>query len=191
MIGDNAYINTFWLLTPFNKAEKGSDIHRYGYEVTYYRNYLHISYCCFRDAYCYYVSQLRIRIEMAFGLLTMRWQIFKKPLVGKLKNHRHTITAAMKLHNFCINERLAMNPSSIALSEIEPFPMNALRTSTGDNLPSTCSSGRQRLHTWNHPDYSLEEIADVVHENSDSVLREQIVQYLRSNDYRRLNNNIY
>ncbi|KAE9161337.1 hypothetical protein PF002_g32397, partial [Phytophthora fragariae] len=33
-----------------------------------------------RDNYNFHVSQLRIRIEMAFGLLVNKWRIFKQPL---------------------------------------------------------------------------------------------------------------
>ena len=46
VIGDNAYANTDRFLTPYNKVEREGRV--------------------YRDAFCYYLSQLRIRVEMAF-----------------------------------------------------------------------------------------------------------------------------
>jgi DDE superfamily endonuclease len=58
------------------------------------------------DAFNFYASQLRIRIEMAFGLMTKKWGILSRPISIKLKNVKFLITAIAQLHNFCINERL-------------------------------------------------------------------------------------
>lgn len=61
------------------------------------------------DAYNFYASQLRIRIEMAFGMMAKKWGILNRPLGIKLKNVKHLIVAIGKLHNFCINERICDN----------------------------------------------------------------------------------
>ncbi len=168
MIGDNAYINTSSLLTPYNKAEKGEDVHR--------------------DAYNFYVSQLRIRIEMAFGLLTMKWQIFKKPLVIDFENHFRLIQVCMKLHNYCINERLARDATNeLAQDEVIPLNFADVAADEGREIPIAATTGRPRYHTWNHPDYSAGEIPDVRHLNTQNELRERITQYIRVNDYRRMN----
>lgn len=58
------------------------------------------------DAFNFYASQLRIRIEMAFGLMTKKWGILSRPISIKLRNVKYLITAIAQLHNFCINERL-------------------------------------------------------------------------------------
>jgi hypothetical protein len=55
----------------------------------------------------FFASQLRIRIEMAFGLMVKKWGILLRPLHIKLSNIKHLVMAIGKLHNFCINERLA------------------------------------------------------------------------------------
>jgi DDE superfamily endonuclease len=52
------------------------------------------------------VSQLRTRIEMAFGLLTTKWRILKSPLNIKVRNIAKIFIAITRLHNYCINERL-------------------------------------------------------------------------------------
>ena len=52
--GDNACICGEHLLTPFSGAEKNE---------------------LWKDAYNFYVSQLSLRIEMAFGMMSNRWRI--------------------------------------------------------------------------------------------------------------------
>jgi DDE superfamily endonuclease len=58
------------------------------------------------DNFNFFASQLRIRIEMAFGLMVKKWAILSRPLSIKLKNIKRLILCIAKLHNFCINERL-------------------------------------------------------------------------------------
>ena len=84
-VGDNAYLNNTCLLTPYTRNQVQDS-----------------SY----DAYNFYVSQLRIRIEMAFGLLVNKFQIFKRPLHVHLKNVPRVVLCCLLLHNFCIDERL-------------------------------------------------------------------------------------
>jgi DDE superfamily endonuclease len=57
--------------------------------------------------YNFHVSQLRIRIEMAFALLCGKWAILRKPLQVKLKNTGKIFMCCAILHNFVINERLS------------------------------------------------------------------------------------
>lgn len=85
IIGDNAYVCTENLLTPFSGKDKQ--------DAT-------------KDAYNFYVSQLRIRIEMAFGRMTGKWRVLKKPLQVRLRNVSKVILCIARLHNFCINEKL-------------------------------------------------------------------------------------
>ncbi len=58
--GDNAYILTRKLLTPYTTAEIGGD--------------------ALKRTYNYFLSQLRIRIEMAFGRLTTKWRRLRSTL---------------------------------------------------------------------------------------------------------------
>ena len=50
LFGDNAYLNTPYMATPYSAVSSGT-----------------------KDAYNFYHSQLRIRIECTFGMLTQRW----------------------------------------------------------------------------------------------------------------------
>ncbi len=58
------------------------------------------------DNFNFFASQLRIRIEMAFGLMVKKWGILQRPITIHMKNIKHLILAIARLHNFCINERL-------------------------------------------------------------------------------------
>ncbi|CAM9456867.1 unnamed protein product [Phaeothamnion confervicola] len=58
-----------------------------------------------RDAFNFYQSQVRIRIEQAFGLLVGRWGVLWKPMGCSLPTVIGAVGAVVRLHNFCINSR--------------------------------------------------------------------------------------
>ena len=60
------------------------------------------------DNFNFFASQLRIRIEMAFGLMVKKWGILSGPLEIKICHIKRLIVAIGRLHNFCINERLLL-----------------------------------------------------------------------------------
>ena len=92
IVGDNAYTPTEHLPVPFSGSEKDDPT---------------------KDTFTFHLSQLRIRIEMAFGRLVSKWRIFKSPLCVALKNATRIIYCCTRLHNFCINE-------GDAVPEIQP-----------------------------------------------------------------------
>jgi DDE superfamily endonuclease len=58
------------------------------------------------DNWNFYASQLRIRVEMAFGQMNNKFGILQRPLQVKLKNVKWMAQAIARLHNFVINERM-------------------------------------------------------------------------------------
>jgi hypothetical protein len=54
----------------------------------------------------YYISQLRITIERAFGILVQRWGIFWSALKFKISFVLQLIEACCRLHNFCLARNL-------------------------------------------------------------------------------------
>ncbi|TMW63873.1 hypothetical protein Poli38472_014783 [Pythium oligandrum] len=87
VVGDNPYTQSRVVMTPNNQSQlKGKKE---------------------RDIYNFYVSQLRIRVEMAFGILVNKWCILKNPLAIDLNDWPSVIVSCIRLHNFCINERLS------------------------------------------------------------------------------------
>ena len=79
-VGDNAYIKSVEMATPIKNASPGLE-----------------------DDYNFYLSQLRIIIECAFGILVQRWGILRRPLLCGIEKIPALVTALCKLHNFCID----------------------------------------------------------------------------------------
>jgi hypothetical protein len=81
--GDNAYINSQYMVTPYPNTSGGS-----------------------KDNYNYFHSQLRIRIECAFGMFVQRWGIPRTAMPANITVPKtiSMVLALAKLHNFCIDE---------------------------------------------------------------------------------------
>ena len=75
IFGDNASLNMPNMATPYAAATGGT-----------------------KDAYNFYHSQLRIRIECAFGMLTHRWAILRRAIPVNIR-----VEKTIALHNYCIN----------------------------------------------------------------------------------------
>lgn len=58
------------------------------------------------DNFNFYASQLRIRIEMAFGLMQGKWGILLRPLGSNLVNVKELVQCIARLHNWVITERI-------------------------------------------------------------------------------------
>ncbi|MFO0446206.1 MAG: transposase family protein [bacterium] len=86
--GDNAYVCSEHLLTPFCGNNRSIPEN---------------------DAYNFYLSQLRIRVEMAFGLLKTKWRILRSPLEVPLADSGNVLLACCMLHYYCINQRLQVD----------------------------------------------------------------------------------
>ena len=81
IIGDNAYPLSRRVLIPFSGSEYYDEANR---------------------TYNYYLSQMRIRIEMTFGRLTTKWRILRKTLNFANAKNAKIVRVCTKLHNFCI-----------------------------------------------------------------------------------------
>ena len=95
ILGDAAYTLTNKVLTPFTGSQRNVPEH---------------------DSFNFHLSQLRIRIEMAFGRLVGKWRILRAPLQqGSLKRNIQIIMACARLHNYVINQDvdLAIDPFSL------------------------------------------------------------------------------
>ncbi len=94
--GDNAYVNTEHMIVPI----PGSNLDPY------------------QDAFNFYLSQLRIRIEMTFGIWVARWGVLWRPLRVKLRHVPSLILCLCRLHNYCIDES-ERNPPLDAPAKID------------------------------------------------------------------------
>ena len=84
-LGDAAYTLTEHFLVPFTGSQRDN---------------------VDNDADNFYLSQLQIRIEMAFGRLVRKWGILKKNMAFRLAKTSHILQACVRLHNFLINQQL-------------------------------------------------------------------------------------
>ena len=82
LYGDNAYVNTPYMVVPFKSVGSGP-----------------------KDAFNFYHSSLRINIECAFGMLVHRWGMLRKPIAQNIaiKHATSLVMCLCKLHNFCID----------------------------------------------------------------------------------------
>jgi hypothetical protein len=79
---DAAYIVTEHVLIPFTGSQRQDRV---------------------KDTFNFFLSQLRIRIENAFGLLTTKWRILRKPLECSLKVNVNILEICALLHNYVID----------------------------------------------------------------------------------------
>jgi hypothetical protein len=93
LFGDNAYLNTSYMATPFTNV--AGDPNRAA-----------------EDAYNFYHSQLRIRVECCFGMLVQRWGLLRMAMPRNLTVTKVValVIALAKLHNFCIGESDVVPP---------------------------------------------------------------------------------
>ena len=105
IVGDAAYTLTDKCLTPFTGSQQADPT---------------------KDAYNFFLSQVRIRIEMAFGLLTTKWQLLKQPLGVSLNVAAEVLECISWLHNFCIDMRSPDLTSEQEIEEIIPVKASPL-----------------------------------------------------------------
>jgi len=96
LFGDLAYVNCRYMATPFKGVKSGT-----------------------KDDYNFFHSQLRINIECAFGQLVNRWGILRKALPATMSIGKVSclVMCLCKLHNFCVDERLARVDGADAIEE--------------------------------------------------------------------------
>ncbi|GFH51927.1 hypothetical protein CTEN210_08403 [Chaetoceros tenuissimus] len=82
VVGDAAYDLSDRLLIPFTGSQRANND---------------------KDAFNFFLSQLRIRIEMAFARLVRKWWILTSTLQNSLETNSKILMACARLHNFVID----------------------------------------------------------------------------------------
>ena len=106
IVGDNAYVLSNELLIPFSGTMNET-----------------------QRTYNFFLSQLRIRIELAFGRLVTKWRIFHRDLEFGMERNSKICLIAAKLHNFVINETL--QEEGLREESVTPHP-HAVRVGRDD-----------------------------------------------------------
>jgi hypothetical protein len=88
LFGDNAYLNSKFMVTPYPNVSSGS-----------------------KDDFNFFHSQLRIRVECDFGMLVGRWGLLRAAIPQNISLTRTIalVHALVKLHNFCIDTQDKMH----------------------------------------------------------------------------------
>ncbi|CAB1110331.1 unnamed protein product [Ectocarpus sp. CCAP 1310/34] len=115
MLGDAAYPLSDHLLTPYPGRGLPLD----------------------KDAFNFYLSQLRVRIEQAFGILVGQWGILWKPLRVQFAGRCDFITALFRLHNYLRDEKVTPIHRSEEDAEVVQVRPHLLGDKT---LPGTFST---------------------------------------------------
>ncbi len=156
IVGDNAYVCSEHLLTQFSGNEK--------FEAR-------------KDAFNFYISQLRIRVEMAFGMMSNKFQILKRPVTIGVQSIGKFLMTIGKLHNYCINERLARNADALA-----PVPRSRAtynRTSTSDDDSTNSTDEGSNDYNYLPSDITIVDI------EGSSMMRDLLVEKIASAGLRR------
>ena len=147
ILADPAYLLTNKVLVPFTGSQRDNPEN---------------------DSFNFHLSQLRIRIEMAFGRLVGKWRILRSPLQqGSLRKNIEIIMVCATLHNYVINMDIDLS-----------IDINNLTNDFHDIQPLQRNNG-----VINHLGYvpTMEPFVDV---RGTSEIRSVIVEYIK-------NNNIY
>ena len=131
IFGDNAYINSHYLATPFPNVNSSE------HET--------------KDAYNYFHSNVRIKVECAFGLLTQRWGILRKPMPRKYTVAKTvaTISCLCRLHNFLINKRIQDQRQD--------------NTDNNNNIVLPSITPEDNIHMYMEGAVPMEEVQDTTH----------------------------
>ena len=84
-----------------------------------------------QDSFNYYLSQLRIRVEMAFGRLVNKFRILHGKVEGSLDRVTAVLTACARLHNYIIQEDGPFGTQSMSVEE----EMDSLEISANPAAP--------------------------------------------------------
>uniref|UniRef100_A0A7S1XZM0 DDE Tnp4 domain-containing protein n=2 Tax=Grammatophora oceanica TaxID=210454 RepID=A0A7S1XZM0_9STRA len=122
IIGDNAYPPREYLLPVFGGNERRARGH---------------------DDTNFFMSQCRIRSEMAFGMMTNKFGIFQRPLKKIAKHNLNKLLEAIcRLHNFCIDERI-YDVNGVPPHQ-QPFDEDNPRSTPGERVTVAEISGQSR-----------------------------------------------
>ena len=120
VVGDSAYTLSLTVMTPFTK-----------------RDLQNPHTVAERDNYNFFLSQLRIRIEMAIGILVNKWRVFKTPIHFDISKCHKIITSTIRLHNYVINRKIIekkghFNPEHEEMEVLQTYNGGTNQPDSGD-----------------------------------------------------------
>jgi hypothetical protein len=163
LFGDNAYVNTYYMCTPFKAVSSGTkdDYNFYQSQVCLQLplSLVFVFNVPITNDAC--TLQVRINIECAFGKLVHRWGILRRAIPSSIGIRKTTalVTALCKLHNYCIDRRLAGISCSDDVVVPSPLAEDSAEIAIRGGIPMeqqaeglNHSSPEQLLHGGEHFD---------------------------------------
>ena len=98
---------------------------------------------CKKVIFNYYLSQIRVKIEQAFGFMTNKWLILDSPIKTTVAHAYHLIMCIAQLHNYVINEGEVVTPESSEVQGTTCFRADP-------NIRDECDSQKERCSKRNH-----------------------------------------
>ena len=120
LFGDNAYVNTPFMATPYKGASEG-----------------------IKDAYNCHHSSLRINIECAFGMLVHRWGVLRRaiPVNISVQKTASLVRALCMLHNFCIDNKESVASSATAADAFHGISEGGFAQASPSSRPEQLMDG--------------------------------------------------
>jgi DDE superfamily endonuclease len=165
VVADAAYILSEQTVTPYTGAD------RHGVN----------------DIVNFYISQVRIRIEMAFGRLTTKWRILRSPFEIDLCRVGQVMEVCARLHNFIITRQ---DPDGIlhSVNRIDPVNHPLVRSDLG-YLPSDKEVGDEDDEEVEE-EKEEEELSPLISIPGTSMLRTGIRNFIATNELARPAHNL-
>jgi len=180
LFGDNAYLNTKYMATPYTNVSGNEE------QAT-------------KDDYNFFHSQCRIRVECCFGMLVQRWGILRTALHHSISIPRIVglINCLARLHYFCISEtaRLGMNSELNLRQRLSIDTQYMIESSTGHVGLEMTEFGAVPVELLN----AVEPFADVpsslirrhrIQNAEETMPRAKLHNMIADNHYRRPRKNI-
>lgn len=172
LYGDNAYVNSSYMMVPFKGAQNGA-----------------------KDAFNFYHSSLRINIECAFGMMVHRWGILRKAIPMNITVQKTTslVFCLCKLHNFCLMEKEKLSrPSSKDVMNIRMeggFSLSRFDNDDTWSFNSNCDRVNQLLDGGEHfNDVHRQSRQVIIDDNNDGEVQlpnESILKYIEEKGFQR------
>ncbi len=117
LFGDNAYLNTNYMVTSFPNVSSGS-----------------------KDDYNFYHSQLCIRVECTFGQLVSKWGILRSAILCNITVLKTValVSCLARLHTFCIDEDIGLKARNCD-EEALPMDIEYIINKSNGYVPLVCN----------------------------------------------------
>jgi DDE superfamily endonuclease len=162
LFGDNAYVNTPYMATPYTKVNEGS-----------------------KDDYNFLHSNVRINIECSFGMFVHRWAFLRKaaPMNLSVAKIAALVMCMGKLHNFLIAEREEVAASLTPRTQLYMRLGNAITVDAWEDglVPTDMLRAGHHFDNLSAAHRRAVERDRGIHAQNQELPRERMLRYVENN----------